>query len=205
MPEASTQEFLEIEDIKEGTLILKDKSLRGILLVSSLNFSLKSAEEQEAIIYQFQNFLNSLDFSIQIYVQSRKLNITGYLEKLRELEREQKNELLKIQTKDYIKFIEDLLAAGSIMAKNFYVIVPFFPVLVPGMRKKTQTFSDEEFQRAKSQLWQRMEFVAQGIRRCGLFCTPLNTVELIELLWSIYHPEEAEVGYYPEILPEILK
>lgn len=210
MPEATTQQFLEIEDIKEGVVILKDKSLRGVLAVSSLNFFLKSEEEQNAIIYQFQSFLNSLDFSVQIYIQSRKLNITGYIEKLKELEKTQKNELLKIQTKEYIKFIENLLAESSIMSKNFYLVVPFVPVLVPGMRgkslkEKSSTLSDEEFQRAKTQLWQRIEFVAQGLRSCGLFCTPLNTTELIELFWSIYHPEEAEVGYYPEIPPEIIK
>lgn len=209
MAEISTQQFLEIEDIREGCLILKDKSLRGVLVVSSLNFALKSEEEQNAIIYQFQNFLNSLDFSVQIYIQSRKLNLTGYLEKLKELEKEQKNELLKIQTREYIKFIESLLAETSIMTKNFYLVVPFVPVLVPGMRskktKEKQLLSDEEFQRAKIQLWQRIEFVAQGLRRCGLFCAPLNTTELIELFWSIYHPEEAEVGYYPEVPPELIK
>ena len=201
----TTQEILEIEDIREGVLILKDKSLRGILAVSSLNFALKSEEEQNAIIYQFQNFLNSLDFTIQIYIQSRRLNLTGYLERLEELERKQTNELLKIQTRSYIDFIKSLIGGGSIMTKNFYVVVPFYPVLVPGMKRKSPTLTDEEFQRAKTQLWQRMEFIAQGLRRCGLFCAPLNTQELIELFWSIYHPEEAEVGYYPEIPPELIK
>jgi type IV secretory pathway VirB4 component len=205
MPEASTQQFLEIEDIREGVLILKDKSLRGVLLISSLNFALKSEEEQNAIIYQFQNFLNSLDFPIQIYIQSRKLNITGYIEKLKELERQQKNELLKIQTRDYIQFIENLLAGGSIMSKNFYVIVPFYPFPMIGKKGKPLTLSDEEFERAKTQLWERMEFVAHGLRGCGLFCAPLSTIELIELFWSIYHPQEAEVGYYPEIPPELIK
>jgi type IV secretory pathway VirB4 component len=205
MPEASTQQFLEIEDIREGVLILKDKSLRGVLLVSSLNFALKSEEEQNAIIYQFQNFLNSLDFPIQIYIQSRKLNITGYIEKLKELERQQKNELLKIQTRDYIQFIENLLAGESIMSKNFYVIVPFYPLPTIGKKGKPLALSDEEFERAKTQLWERMEFVAHGLRGCGLFCAPLSTIELIELFWSIYHPQEAEVGYYPEIPPELIK
>ena len=208
MPEASTQQFLEIEDIREGVLILKDKSLRGILAVSSLNFALKSEEEQNAIIYQFQNFLNSLDFPIQIYIQSRKLNLTGYIEKLKELEKEQRNELLRIQTREYIQFIEGLLAESSIMSKNFYVIVPFYPFLAPGIKGKKEksfTLSDVEFERAKTQLWQRMEFVAHGLRSCGLFCAPLNTLELIELFWSIYHPKEAEVGYYPEIPPELIK
>jgi type IV secretory pathway VirB4 component len=201
----TTQEILEIEDIKEGVLILKDKSLRGVLAVSSLNFVLKSEEEQNAIIYQFQNFLNSLDFPIQIYILSRRLNLTGYLERLEELEKRQTNELLKIQTRSYIEFIKSLMATGSIMTKSFYLVVPFYPILVPGMRGKSPTLTDEEFERAKTQLWQRMEFVAHGLRRCGLFCAPLNTQELIELFWSIYHPEEAEVGYYPEIPPELIK
>jgi type IV secretory pathway VirB4 component len=209
MPETSTQQFLEIEDIREGVLILKDKSLRGILVVSSLNFALKSEEEQNAIIYQFQNFLNSLDFPIQIYIQSRKLNITGYLEKLKELEEKQKDKLLKIQTREYRNFIESLLAKGSIMAKNFYVIIPFYPLqITPGKIKKepkTPALSNEQFERAKTQLWQRVEFVAHGLRSCGLFCAPLSTEELIELFWSIYHPQEAEVGYYPEIPPELIK
>mgnify|MGYP000116422246 CR=1 FL=1 len=204
MPQLTTQQFLEIEEIKEGVLILKDKSLRGVLAVSSLNFSLKSEEEQNAIIYQFQNFLNSLDFQIQIYVQSRRLNLTGYLEELEELERKQPNELLKIQTRSYIDFIKSLVGSGFIMNKNFYVVVPFFPVLIPSAKRKTRDLSDEEFERAKTQLWQRLEFVAHGLRNCGLFCAPLNTQELIELFWSIYHPEEAEVGYYPEIPPEII-
>jgi len=205
MPEFSTQQFLEMEDIREGVLILKDKSLRGVLAVSSLNFALKSEEEQNAIIYQFQNFLNSLDFPVQIYIQSRRLNLTGYLEKLELLEKEQKNELLKIQTRSYIEFIKNLMAGGSIMTKNFYLVVPFHPVLVPGAKRKSPTLTDEEFERAKTQLWQRMEFVAHGLRSCGLFCAPLNTQELIELFWSIYHPEEAEIGYYPEIPPELIK
>ena len=200
----TTQQFLEIEDIREGVLILKDKSLRGVLAVSSLNFELKSEEEQNAIIYQFQNFLNSLEFPIQIYIQSRKLNLTGYIEKLEELEKNQKNELLKIQTRSYIEFIKNLLAQGSIMTKNFYIIVPFYQPSVSIKKGKTSTFNKDEFERAKIQLWQRMEFVAHGLRECGLFCTPLNTQELIEFFWSIYHPEEAEVGYYPEVPPELI-
>lgn len=211
MPEASTQQFLEIEQIKEGVIILKNRALRGVIMASSLNFALKSEDEQNATIYQFQNFLNSLDFSIEIAVQSRRLNITGYLDKLKELEMAQGIELLKIQTADYRKFIGDLIGGGAIMSKNFFVVVPFTLIEIPGLktakgspaRQATAFFTEERFQQAKSQLWQRMEFVALGLRRCGLQCIPLNTPELIELFWSLYHPEEAEVGYYPEIPPEI--
>ncbi len=197
------QLFLEIEEIKEGILILKDKSLHAILMVSSLNFALKSAEEQSAIVFQFQNFLNSLDFPIQIVVQSRRLNITGYLDKLREIEKAQPTELLRRQTAEYRRFIQNLVETGQILTKNFFVVVPFFPLEIPGV-KKGEGLKQEKFERAKTQLWQRVEFVALGLRRCGLECFPLNTPEIIELFWSLYHPEEAEVGYFPEIPPEFI-
>jgi len=213
MPQAVTQQFLEIEEIRVGVIVLRTKALRGVIMVSSLNFALKSEEEQKAVIYQFQNFLNSLDFSLEIVVQSRRLNITGYLDKLKEFEERQENELLKTQIAEYRKFVNDLIAGGQILTKNFFVIVPFTLVEIPGMKEvkgrlgkgAPPTLTEEQFQRAKSQLWQRMEFVAMGLRRCGLQCVPLNAPELIELFWSLYHPEEAEVGYYPEIPPEILR
>lgn len=209
MAESSTQQFLEANQIKEGVVVLKNKSLRGVIMVSSQNFALKSDEEQSATVYQFQNFLNSLDFPLEIVVQSRILNITGYLDKLKELEKEQENELLKIQTAEYQKFIKDLIAGGQILSKNFFAVVPFTLVEIPGFQGgKKQTDkqpSEDQFQRAKSQLWQRMEFVALGLRRCGLQCVPLNTPELIELFWSLYHPEESEVGYYPEIPQELIQ
>jgi hypothetical protein len=212
MPNASTQQFLEVDQIREGVLLLKNRSLRGIIMVSSLNFALKSNDEQEAIIYQFQNFLNSLDFSLEIVVQSRLVNITGYIDKLDELEKKQENELLKIQTGEYKNFIKSLVAGGQILTKTFFVVVPFTLIELPGMQQQKgmfkksegQTQTEDQFQRAKSQLWQRMEFVTLGLRRCGLQCVPLNTSEMIELFWSLYHPEEAEVGYFPEIPPELI-
>ena len=206
MPNASSQQFLEIQEIKEGVVVLKNKALRGVFMVSSINFALKSEEEQNATIYQFQSFLNSLDFPLQIVVQSRKLNITGYLDKLKQLEKEQKSELLKVQTAEYRKFVQELIAGGSIMSKNFFAVVPFSFIDIPGFTSSKSSGQDENhFQRAKSQLWQRMEFVASGLRRCGLKCVPLNTSELIELFWALHHPEEAEIGYYPEIPPELIK
>jgi len=213
MPSASTQGFLEIDQIREGVIILKNKALRAIMMVSSLNFALKSNEEQSAIIYQFQEFLNSLDFSCQIIIQSRKLNITGYLDQIKELEAKQTNELLKIQTGEYYNFISELVTTGTIMSKSFYVVVPF--TLLEGQgasprqlfkaARPITALTEEEFQRCKQQLWQRMEFVALGLRRAGLQAIPLTTPELIELFWSLHHPKQAEVGYYPEIPPELSK
>ena len=211
MVKATTQQFLEIDQIREGVIILKNRSLRGILMSSSLNFALKSDDEQTAIMYQFQNFLNSLDFSCQILIQSRRLNITGYLESIKELAEKQKNELLKIQTNEYHDFIKSLVEAGTIMSKSFFVVVSFtvfeargLPAIKLLKARRLPTLTEEEFQRCKSQLWQRMEFVALGLRRCGLKAIPLTTEEIIELFWSTHHPKEAEFGYFPEIPPEII-
>lgn len=208
MPEKATQDFLEIQDIKEGVLLLPNGGIRGVLMVSSLNFALKSAEEQSSTIYAFQSFLNSLDFTCQILVQSRNVNITPYLDSIKALEQNQPNELLKAQTAAYHNFIKDLVQGNNIMTKNFYVVVPYALVEALGVGKtfaKVSSLSEEDFQKCKSQLWQRMEFLAAGLKRCGLDIMPLTTAELIELFWAIHHPSEAEVGYYPEILPELLK
>jgi hypothetical protein len=220
MPDQATQEFLEVQNIKEGILILKNNDIRGILMVSSINFALKSDEDQLAIIYAFQNFLNSLDFSCQILVQSRKINITPYLDSLKGLEEKQANELLKTQTSSYREFIKDLVQGDAVMTKNFYVVVPYAltAILGPGaiskqfgfsqlLKKdnKTPQMKDEDFEKCKTQLWQRMEFLALGLKRCGLDSIPLTTPEIIELLWSLHHPDQAEVGYSPEIIPELLK
>lgn len=207
MAKISTQNFLEIEQIKEGLLVLKNKGLRVVLGVSSLNFALKSEEEQNAIIYRFQNFLNSLDFSCQILVQSRRLNMTGYLSKLEEIEGREKNDLLKLQISEYQNFIENLLGEGIIMKKTFYVIVPFYLAETKefSTAKKISggTLTAEQFSRARIQLMQRAEFVTLGLRNCGLDAMPLDNTELVELFWSLYHPEEAERGYYPEIPAEL--
>jgi len=219
MPESATQQFLEIQDIREGVLLLKNNSIRGILMVSSINFALKSEEEQTAIIYAFQSFLNSLDFSCQIVIQSRNINITPYLDGLKDLEDKQTNVLLKEQTASYREFIKNMVVGDVVMTKNFYVVVPYTLMEILGMgaggknvfkqfspnKQNSQPMKDDEFQRCKTQLWQRMEYLAMGLRRCGLEAIPLTTPELIELFWAIHHPDQAEVGYYPEILPELLK
>jgi len=212
MAKIPTQQFLEIDNIRDGIIILKNKTLRGLFMVSSLNFALKSEDAQNAIIYQFQNFLNSLDFSCQILVQSKRINITGYFDKIDALAAAQKNELLKVQTVEYGKFIRSLVQTGVIVTKAFYLTVPYtmgeatgIAGIEAGKKPKILTLTEEIFQRCKTQLLQRMEFVALSLRRCGLRAVPLTTLEIVELLWSFHHPEEAEVGYYPEIPPEFSK
>ena len=220
MAETATQAFLEVQDIREGILILKNNSIRGIMMVSSINFALKSEEEQTAIIYAFQNFLNSLDFFCQIVIQSRNINITPYLDGLKDLEEKQTNSLLRQQTTSYREFIKSMVVQDTVMTRNFYIVVPYNLMEIFGLKgvkkqmvasnlgssgQQAQPMKDDELQRCKTQLWQRMEYLSMGLRRCGLDAVPLTTPELIELFWSIHHPDQAEVGYYPEILPELLK
>jgi len=205
--EETTQDFLEMKQIRDGVVILKNNMIRGVLMVSSTNFALKSTEEQNSIIYQFQNFLNSLDFSCQIICQSRKLNITGYIDKLKEMEKRQTNELLKLQTSEYWKFINKLIESQDILIKKFFVVVPYSSIeatglMIPG--KRDIELTEDVFHRSKEQLLQRMEFIALGLRRCGLRSVPLTTVELIELFWSLHHIKEAEAGYYPEVPEELI-
>jgi type IV secretory pathway VirB4 component len=214
--QGASQQFLPVAEIKEGVILLKNGGLRGVLMVSSINFALKSSDEQQAIIYQFQNFLNSLDFTAQILVQSRRVNMTGYLEKLKKIEARQTNDLIKAQTSDYRRFINDILERGDIMSKSFYVVVPYTLAEVQGTvsaareilkrrDRSASAISADSFKRARSQLLQRMEFVAIGLRRCELEAVPLTSPELIEMLWALHHPDSAEQGYYPSIMPEIIE
>ena len=139
MAQVTTQDFLKFDRIRDGIIILKNKGLRMVLMTSSLNFALKSDDERQSILYNFQNFLNSLDFSCQILIHSRKINITGYLDKLKEIEKKEEKELLQIQIKEYNKFIKSLVQEGSIMQKTFYVVVPFSIAETRGISAKKKT------------------------------------------------------------------
>ena len=212
-----SQDILQIEEIRDGVLVLKDGSLRTVLMASSLNFALKSADEQTAIIMQYQNFLNSLDFSVQFFISSRRLNIEPYIETLKAAETKQTNELLKIQVAEYIEFVRAFVRASNIVTKGFYITVPFTPhlfttpkegasVLLGGLRGvfgkresgKSAGLTQEKFEEYKNQLWQRASSVIQGLIRTGVRAVPLNTEEIIELFYGLYNPGELEKGKPPE-------
>lgn len=202
----SFQRYLDISEIKDGTVILKNHGLRAVLMVSSINFALKSQEEQDAIIYHFQGFLNSIDFSIQIVVSSRKLNIEDYYKTLEIREKEQSNELLKIQIGEYRNFIKELIEMSNIVNKTFYIVVPYssseelaqvgksFLSGLGGSNKPASSFLSEDFIKDRNQLMQRVQHVASGLSGVGVKMTTLNTQELIELFYTIYNPEISEHG-----------
>jgi type IV secretory pathway VirB4 component len=197
--ENSSQKYVEIDEIKNGVVVMKNGSLRMVLLVSSINFDLKSTEEQDAIISQYQNFLNSLDFPVQIVLSSRRFNINPYLEIIKEKEKIQKNELLRMQIAEYGNFIKRLTDSTQVMSKFFYVVVPFSPVenkeegffgkLMNIFNPKQRLVIRKEFFDAYvSQLWQRSRQVEAALSGAGLKMTPLGTQELIELYYNAYNP-----------------
>lgn len=200
---ASAQQFLAVDTIREDALVLKDGGFRVVLMCSSLNFALKSADEQDAIIFQYQNMLNSLDFPLQFVVHSRRLNIAPYLESLNDRHKEEENELLKIQIAEYAEFIKTFTEATNIMSKTFYAVVPFTPPafekegIIGGIfstlgLKKDKGGKGGSFAEYKNQLWQRVETVVAGLQGLGIRAVPLNTEELIELFYGLYNPTEFE-------------
>lgn len=202
-PTASTQRYLDIAEIRDDIAVLKDGTVRAVLLISSINFALKGEDEQNAIIQGYVSFLNSLSFPLQIVIQSRNLNIDGYLTKLNNLEKQQSNELLRMQIADYQGFLKDLLSLGQIMTKKFYAVVPFsgsthakktfwqrtMEAFSPAL---TITLSQKNFSKYREELYKRVDFVTSGLSSLGLAVAPLDTQSLIELFYNTYNPEVAE-------------
>lgn len=195
-----TQDLLPIAEIRDGVVILHDGGMRAIMMVSSINFALKSEDEQNAIIYAYQDFINTLDFSVQISISSRKLDITPYLEQVKILRDKQANELLRLQMTEYINFVGELVKSSNIMSKTFFITIPFsitqskkesfFGRIFKGLKSATgkHTMGNEEFEHNKSQLFQRVEQVALGLRGIGLRVVPLQTQELLEMFYNFYNP-----------------
>ncbi len=188
---ADTKDFLQVGQVKNGAIVLKQGGLCAVLLVSSMNLELKSDEEKQAIVGAYQGFLNSLDYPIQILVNSRQINLDDYLVDLRNKYEVQENELLKLQIGEYLNFINSLIEISNIISKNFYVAVLYSPsesassLFSP---KKSRRYSEKQLEEYRNQLWQRVKQVRLGLMGLGLRAESLNTRELIELLYNFYNP-----------------
>ncbi len=200
-PGVPTQRFVDIAEIRDNVVIMKGGTLRSVLLVSSINFALKSQDEQNAIVQAYMGFLNSLDFPIQIVVQSRRMNIDGYLTRLREAEKNQNNDLLRRQISDYRDYVKELVDLGDIMQKRFYVVIPFDPetdqtqegffsklgnILTPSVAIR---LSETRFQKMREQLMLRVNQIISGLQSMSLSAALLDTQSLIELYYTVYNPE----------------
>jgi hypothetical protein len=207
----SSQDFVPIKEVRNGVIVLKDGSLRSILITSSLNLSLKSYDEQIAIISAFQSFLNSLDFQTQICVQSRRLDIRPYLLTLENRMTEQVEPLLKIQTREYIDFIRSFTDEVNIMTKTFFIVVPYTPTsmnqnnqiidtLLGGKGSKKQVRDTKQaidlasFEEKRSQLEQRIGVIMSGLSRIGIKAKELKTDQVVELFYKTFNPGDISQG-----------
>ncbi len=199
----ATQEFVPIDEVRDGIITMKDGSMRAIIFVSSLNFSLKGEDEKTAIILQFQDFLNSLDFSIQIFIESRRLDIRPYLALLEGQKKNQMNDLMKIQIEEYIQFIRSFTESTNIMKKDFFIVVPYAPSALQGSGgvggffgnktpKETGEQKTQSFEENQTQLEQRIAVVEQGLVRCGIRVARLGTEEVVELFYKMFNPGDTE-------------
>jgi hypothetical protein len=200
----ATQEFIPIKEVRDGIIVLKDGEMRAIVLANSVNLSLKSSEEQKATIMQFQNFLNTLDFSVQISIQSRRLDIRPYLALLEDRIKVQSEPLLKLQTKEYIEFIRNFTDTVAIMTKSFFVIVPYTHTVLKSdsgifdkmFSKKTKeelrAAKQIDFEEKRSQLEERVAVIQQGLNRCGIKSAQLGTEEVVEVFYKVFNPGSVE-------------
>ncbi len=200
----ATQEFIPIKEVRDGIIVLKNDELRAIVLANSVNLSLKSADEQRATILQFQNFLNTLDFPIQISIQSRRLDIRPYLLLLENRILVQNEPLLKLQTKEYIDFIRNFTESVAIMTKTFFIVVPYTHTVLKSdtgifdrffskrSKEEVQALKQIDFEEKRSQLEERVAVIEQGLGRCGINSTQLGTEEVVEVFYKVFNPGEIE-------------
>ena len=197
----SAQQFVPLREIRDGVVILKDGGLRALLMASSINFALKSQDEQQAILSQFQAFLNTLDFSLQIYVQSRELDIQPYLALLRAREPAQDNDLMRMQLREYIGFVEHFTTDVDIMTKSFFVVVSYAsaPIdiragvmsLLQKDAARDAARTQTRFEEDRTQLEQRIAVVEEGLNRIGIRTALLGTDEVVELFYHLFNPGES--------------
>lgn len=206
----STQNSLQIAEIRDGIVIMNDGSFRSVVMVKSINFDLMSPQEREAVEYSYQGFLNSLYFPVQITIRSQKVDLGPYIEKLDKIRTEHDNMLLAMLMEDYINFMDQLSQQTNIMDKKFYVVIPFFPTadlqktfeaskgLFDGLKKmfgnkpsQQININEADLAKAKDELRNRVQAVLGGLMQCGIQGLPLDTQELIELYYDSYNPDTA--------------
>lgn len=205
----STQNTLQIAEIRDGIVIMNDGSFRAVVMVKSINFDLMSPQEQESVEYAYQGFLNSLYFDMQIFIKSQRVDLQPYIEKLDKIRTEHDNMLLALLMDDYVGYIDQLSMQTNIMDKKFYIVIPFVPPgrpqqlltkdknFVSGLiglfnnKEARVTINERDLENAKTELRNRVQAVLGGLQQCTIQGLPLDTQELIELYYDIYNPDTA--------------
>lgn len=220
----SSQASLPFAEVRDGIIIMNDGSFRAIIRAESINFDLMSSSEQEAVEYSYQGFLNSLYFQTQIFIKSRRIDMRPYLERLSKIRTEMDNMLLGMLMEDYIYFISDLVDQTNIMSKEFYIVVPYYPdesvqkaieqtksavnsLVNKSGKKGPVVINDQDLEKAKTELKNRVQNVVNGLIQVGINSNPLSTEELIQLLYNTYNPDTASrqtLGNLPELQSPVI-
>lgn len=202
----SAQNSLKLSEVRDSMVIMADGTFRAVIACQSINFDLMSDREREGVEYSYQNFLNSLNFPVQILVRSQRVDIGPYIDKLLEVRRSQDNMLLGVLMDDYINFIDVLSQEANIMDKSFYITIPYFPngdaqnLLDQGKGFFGKLFAkpvavtridNNTYQKAKSEIKNRVDSVMAGLFQIGVQSVQLNTKELGELYYNFYNPDTA--------------
>lgn len=204
----TSQKSLLISEIRDGMVVMKDGSMRAVVMCQSINFDLMNPQEREGVEFAYQGFLNSLYFPVQVFIRSQHIDLDDYLEKLNGIRQNQDNILLGLLMEDYINYVRYLVEAANIMDKQFYIVIPFYPTLATkeGVTTGAQKFSEifkpkdegvvtineTDFRKYKQELTQRVRVVSNGLNQMGVKSIPLNTQELIELYYNVYNPVTAK-------------
>jgi hypothetical protein len=221
---SSTKNSLELSEIRDGLVIMKDGSFRAVVACKSINFDLMSSREREGIEYSYQNFLNSLNHPVQILVRSQRVDIGPYIDKLVELRRNQDNMLLNVLMDDYIGFIDVLSQEANIMDKSFFIVIPYFPAGdLSNLKDQAKGFfgrvfakpnntvkkiDTADYQKAKDEIKNRVDGVTSGLFQMGIQSVQLTTKELGELYYNFYNPDTAvrePLGNFEDVTATYIK
>lgn len=177
----SSRRQIQIKEVKDNILILPNNHYRMVIETSSINFELKSDEEQDVLIDNFQNFLNSLPSSLQILIRIREVDIDGYLEIVGESKKNEKEKVYKNQIDNYQEFIQKLVLGNKILARRFYVIIPYASVE-----------KSSDFKIIKEQMHLQRDIVLRGLEKLGMKARALNSLEILDLFYGFYNPPQTK-------------
>jgi hypothetical protein len=225
----STQNTLQIAEVRDGIVIMNNGSFRAVVMCKAINFDLMSPQEREAVEFAYQGFLNSLNFPIQIFMRSEKVDLKPYLKKLQKIRSEQDNMLLGLLIEDYVAFLDAIAQQTNIMDKQFYVVISypdpnqdvrstvkqssgFFSGMADLFSSKDKTphvvINEKVLEDTKTELRNRVHSVVSGLQECGVQSLPLDTQELIELYYNVYNPDTAthqHLGKFEDISAPVIE
>lgn len=177
----SSRRQIQIREVRDGILVLPNNEYRIVIETSSVNFELKSEEEQDVILDSFQNFLNSLVSPLQILVRVREVDIDSYLAQIAISKATEKEKVYKTQIDNYCSFIKGLVSGNKILSRRFYIIIPY------KSRERTKDFTV-----ISEHINLQRTLVSRGLEKLGMKARTLESLELLDLFYTFYNSSTAK-------------